>query len=39
MSTLTVSKAIREGLHEEMVRDDKVVILEKIWRRWAAYLA
>lgn len=27
MSTLTVSKAIREGLHEEMVRDDKVVIL------------
>lgn len=24
---LTVSKAIREGLHEEMVRDDKVVVL------------
>lgn len=27
MSTLTVSKAIREGLHEEMIRDDKVIIL------------
>ena len=27
MSTLTVSKAIREGLHEEMVRDKNVVVL------------
>ena len=27
MSTLSISKAIREGLHEEMVRDENVVIL------------
>lgn len=27
MSTLTISKAIRKGLHEEMVRDKNVVIL------------
>ena len=27
MSTLSVSKAIREGLHEEMVRDENVIVL------------
>ena len=27
MSTLSISKAIREGLHEEMVRDENVVVL------------
>ena len=27
MSTLRVSKAIREGLHEEMVRDENVIVL------------
>ena len=27
MSTLSISKAIREGLHEEMVRDPNVVVL------------
>ena len=28
---ITVSKAIGEALHEEMLRDDKMFIMARIW--------